>query len=222
MSDIEDFMVDEEEDYGLVRAWALAMQYDLDLRIGHININWVCIAWLIVVSYCHSLGILRRQQLRAGCWFGKSVLQLESLEGRWSKGGSSVVSACPGSRKQWKGRVGIQGTKANDKNQLQTGMQYTKKLSIAKVLFGSEGVITIACNFDILKGNYQEMMSRYKQLLTYIKTAVTRNHSEKSINSILDYISTSKNVSYGYSLIQMSIFLMSDCSYVNFVLHFLF
>ena len=39
------------------------------------------------------------------------------------------------------------------------------------------------------------MMSRYKQLLTYIKSAVTRNHSEKSINSILDYISTSKQVS---------------------------
>ncbi|EDW75665.1 uncharacterized protein Dwil_GK23707 [Drosophila willistoni] len=43
------------------------------------------------------------------------------------------------------------------------------------------------CNFD-------EMMVRYKQLLTYIKSAVTRNHSEKSINSILDYISTSKNM----------------------------
>lgn len=40
------------------------------------------------------------------------------------------------------------------------------------------------------------MMVRYKQLLTYIKSAVTRNHSEKSINSILDYISTSKNVSH--------------------------
>ena len=42
--------------------------------------------------------------------------------------------------------------------------------------------------------NYQEMMNRYKQLLTYIKSAVTRNHSEKSINSILDYISTSKQM----------------------------
>ena len=38
------------------------------------------------------------------------------------------------------------------------------------------------------------MMNRYKQLLTYIKSAVTRNHSEKSINSILDYISTAKNM----------------------------
>ncbi|KAL9698889.1 hypothetical protein quinque_002330 [Culex quinquefasciatus] len=37
-------------------------------------------------------------------------------------------------------------------------------------------------------------MTLYKQLLTYIKSAVTRNHSEKSINSILDYISTSKNM----------------------------
>jgi COP9 signalosome complex subunit 2 len=30
--------------------------------------------------------------------------------------------------------------------------------------------------------------------LTYIKSAVTRNVSEKSINSILDYISTSKQM----------------------------
>ncbi|XP_076354622.1 COP9 signalosome complex subunit 2-like isoform X7 [Tachypleus tridentatus] len=44
------------------------------------------------------------------------------------------------------------------------------------------------------KANFEEMMSRYKQLLTYIKSAVTRNYSEKSINSILDYISTSKQM----------------------------
>ncbi len=47
----------------------------------------------------------------------------------------------------------------------------------------------IKINFKL--PNYEEMMARYKQLLTYIKSAVTRNHSEKSINSILDYISTS-------------------------------
>ena len=43
-------------------------------------------------------------------------------------------------------------------------------------------------------GNYREMMDRYKQLLTYIKSAVTRNYSEKSINSILDNISTSRQM----------------------------
>lgn len=50
----------------------------------------------------------------------------------------------------------------------------------------------IKINFRL--SNFVEMMTRYKQLLTYIKSAVTRNHSEKSINSILDYISTSKQM----------------------------
>ncbi|XP_076354619.1 COP9 signalosome complex subunit 2-like isoform X4 [Tachypleus tridentatus] len=50
----------------------------------------------------------------------------------------------------------------------------------------------IKINFKL--ANFEEMMSRYKQLLTYIKSAVTRNYSEKSINSILDYISTSKQM----------------------------
>ena len=36
--------------------------------------------------------------------------------------------------------------------------------------------------------NYKDMMDHYKQLLMYIKSAVTRNYSEKSINSILNYI----------------------------------
>ncbi|XP_037080517.1 COP9 signalosome complex subunit 2-like [Pollicipes pollicipes] len=50
----------------------------------------------------------------------------------------------------------------------------------------------IKINFRL--GNYTEMMNHYKQLLQYIKSAVTRNYSEKSINSILDYISTSKQM----------------------------
>lgn len=36
------------------------------------------------------------------------------------------------------------------------------------------------------------MLEHYKNLLTYIKSAVTKNYAEKSINSILDYVSTSK------------------------------
>jgi hypothetical protein len=60
---------------------------------------------------------------------------------------------------------------------------------------GHTEVNPILYNSLLLQNNYREMMTRYKQLLTYIKSAVTRNHSEKSINSILDYISTSKNVS---------------------------
>jgi COP9 signalosome complex subunit 2 len=40
-------------------------------------------------------------------------------------------------------------------------------------------------------GNQREMMERYRQLLGYVKSAVTRNYSEKVINSILDFVSTS-------------------------------
>ncbi|CDW52331.1 PCI domain containing protein [Trichuris trichiura] len=43
-------------------------------------------------------------------------------------------------------------------------------------------------------GMYNEMVDYYKQLLTYIKSAVTRNYSEKSINNILDHISTIKEI----------------------------
>ncbi|VDN58375.1 unnamed protein product [Dracunculus medinensis] len=48
--------------------------------------------------------------------------------------------------------------------------------------------ITFALN------SYEAMLDYYHQLLTYIKSAVTKNYSEKSINSILDYISTSKQM----------------------------
>ncbi len=41
-------------------------------------------------------------------------------------------------------------------------------------------------------GNQREMMERYRQMLGYVKSAVTRNCSEKVINSILDFVSTSE------------------------------
>jgi COP9 signalosome complex subunit 2 len=42
-------------------------------------------------------------------------------------------------------------------------------------------------------GNFSEMMTNYREMLTYIKSAVTRNYSEKCINSILDHVSSSSN-----------------------------
>ncbi|KAK6009784.1 PCI domain protein [Ostertagia ostertagi] len=41
---------------------------------------------------------------------------------------------------------------------------------------------------------FEAMLEYYQKLLKYIKTAVTKNYSEKSINAILDYISTSKRM----------------------------
>lgn len=37
-----------------------------------------------------------------------------------------------------------------------------------------------------------EALETYRQLLTYTKSAVTRNYSEKSINGILDYVGGGK------------------------------
>uniref|UniRef100_A0A915P2D9 PCI domain-containing protein n=1 Tax=Meloidogyne floridensis TaxID=298350 RepID=A0A915P2D9_9BILA len=43
------------------------------------------------------------------------------------------------------------------------------------------------------RGRFEQVLTHYKQLLTYIRSAVTKNYAEKSINSILDHISGSKN-----------------------------
>lgn len=67
-------------------------------------------------------------------------------------------------------------------------------LPVIHVLQGTYCIPYLVYTIHMLQGEYEEMMGRYKQLLTYIKSAVTRNYSEKSINSILDNISTSKQV----------------------------
>lgn len=70
------------------------------------------------------------------------------------------------------------------------------------------------------------MLGHYKNLLTYIKSAVTKNYAEKSINSILDYVSTSKRselllqfyqitleaLAVNYSFFKTNLLLILDCS----------
>lgn len=43
-------------------------------------------------------------------------------------------------------------------------------------------------------GKFEDMIVRYKEMLTYIRSAVTRNYSEKCINSILDFVSSSNQM----------------------------
>jgi len=43
-------------------------------------------------------------------------------------------------------------------------------------------------------GNRQEMMNSYRQMLQYVKSAVTRNQSEKKINSLLDHVAQSTDM----------------------------
>uniref|UniRef100_A0A2N9G444 COP9 signalosome complex subunit 2 n=1 Tax=Fagus sylvatica TaxID=28930 RepID=A0A2N9G444_FAGSY len=46
-------------------------------------------------------------------------------------------------------------------------------------------------------GKYAEMMQAYREMLSYIKSAVTRNYSEKCINNIMDFISGSASQNFG-------------------------
>ncbi|KAJ8967243.1 hypothetical protein NQ317_010823 [Molorchus minor] len=125
MSDNEDdFMCDDEEDYGLEYSEDSNSEPDVDLENQYYNSK-----------------ALKEDEPTAALASFQKVLDLES-----------------GEKGEW-------------------GFKALKQM--------------IKINFKL--GNFEEMMTRYKQLLTYIKSAVTRNHSEKSINSILDYISTSRN-----------------------------
>lgn len=45
-------------------------------------------------------------------------------------------------------------------------------------------------------GRFDKTLEHYKVLLTYIKSAVSRNYSEKSINNILDYVSSSNEMKF--------------------------
>jgi len=48
-----------------------------------------------------------------------------------------------------------------------------------------------------------EALETYKQLLTYTKSAVTRNESEKTINGILDYVGGGKGGKIEVDVLEM-------------------
>ncbi|KAL1936248.1 hypothetical protein VTP01DRAFT_382 [Rhizomucor pusillus] len=52
---------------------------------------------------------------------------------------------------------------------------------------------------------HDDTLNYYKQLLLYTKSAVTRNYSEKSINNILDYVSTSDNMAFVETFYQVTL-----------------
>uniref|UniRef100_A0A914CW47 COP9 signalosome complex subunit 2 n=1 Tax=Acrobeloides nanus TaxID=290746 RepID=A0A914CW47_9BILA len=58
--------------------------------------------------------------------------------------------------------------------------------------------------------SYDTMLEYYRRLLTYIKSAVTKNYAEKSINSILDYVSTSKQMDLLQKFYQITLDCLKD------------
>ncbi|KAI8926945.1 PCI domain-containing protein [Entophlyctis helioformis] len=49
---------------------------------------------------------------------------------------------------------------------------------------------------EFAMGDHKAALRDYKELLTYTRSAITRNYSEKSINSIIDNISTSQDMAF--------------------------
>ena len=49
---------------------------------------------------------------------------------------------------------------------------------------------------------YNDVVEHYQELLTYVKSAVTRNYSEKSINNMLDYIEKGADKEEAYRCIE--------------------
>lgn len=156
MSDFEendDFMCDDEEDYGLVSS-IFIIKSDIKTRTEETFMN---IQFRILQEYSEDSNSEPDVDLENQYYNSKALKEDEPLAALQSF--QKVLDLENGDKGEW-------------------GFKALKQM--------------IKINFKL--SNYNEMMTRYKQLLTYIKSAVTRNHSEKSINSILDYISTSKNV----------------------------
>jgi len=53
--------------------------------------------------------------------------------------------------------------------------------------------------------NYSDLLVAYANMLTYIKSAVTRNYSEKSMTKILDYVSGSTNYEFLQELYEITL-----------------
>ena len=60
---------------------------------------------------------------------------------------------------------------------------------------GVQGVETIV-KLLYKMGDAEKMLERYKELLAYVNDAVTRNYSEKVLNSILDDIGTNEDMGF--------------------------
>ncbi|PHH65720.1 hypothetical protein CDD81_1447 [Ophiocordyceps australis] len=61
-----------------------------------------------------------------------------------------------------------------------------------------------AIKLEFKQGKYDKAADHYAELLTYVKSAVTRNYSEKSINNILDFIE--KGADHGSAIKSMEKF----------------
>ncbi|OKL63528.1 COP9 signalosome complex subunit 2 [Talaromyces atroroseus] len=59
-----------------------------------------------------------------------------------------------------------------------------------------------AIKLEFKLGRYDDAIEHYRELLTYVKSAVTRNYSDKSINNMLDFIEKGSDDEKAYSCME--------------------
>ncbi|CAK7246073.1 MAG: COP9/signalosome complex subunit Csn2 [Sporothrix thermara] len=77
-------------------------------------------------------------------------------------------------------------TKLTDPDEAITEFLGLPELEEEKGDWGFKG-LKQAIKLEFRLGRYEDAVAHYKELLTYVKSAVTRNYSEKSINNMLDF-----------------------------------
>lgn len=134
MSDVDDdFMCEDEEDYGLVSKCSQNIQFCVIFQFRHFfPFIFYCLItflfwffcsdffwfWIwpttrLSLSNCFSIpGILGGQQFWARCWFRESILQFQRIKGG-TESCSPELPKSLGSRNR-EGRMGIQGAETDD------------------------------------------------------------------------------------------------------------
>ncbi|KAK4673833.1 COP9/signalosome complex subunit Csn2 [Podospora pseudopauciseta] len=78
-------------------------------------------------------------------------------------------------------------TKTSDPEEAITEFLSIPSLEPEKGEWGFKG-LKQAIKLEFKLGRYQQALDHYKELLTYVKSSVTRNYSEKSIDNMLNYV----------------------------------
>ncbi|KAA6423642.1 hypothetical protein WJX79_007481 [Trebouxia sp. C0005] len=81
----------------------------------------------------------------------------------------------------------------NDQTDALKGFQEVVKMEPDKAEWGFKALKQIV-KIHFKLGNHADMLKAYSEMLSYTKSAVTRNQSEKKINSLLDHVSQSSDM----------------------------
>lgn len=83
----------------------------------------------------------------------------------------------------------------SDKDQALAGLQKVVEMEGEKGEWGFKALKQMVKVLFHL-GRFEEMMIKYRELMTYVNSAVTKSRSEKVINKVLDYVANCPNMEF--------------------------